>query len=543
MTARPSARGGRARIDIHVARHLGASFRPGWDLVHVEASALSADAVARAWRRHLVTLGVAEDLAFVTEGSRWQAWASCYPFLPLSRVREVVASAAARSADRALARNLADYAYDASAYADAYGLQRANALARGWPAWPLLLGRMPALVLGCGRLHRLVTMNLMPGTSATLALAGIHKGLGRDLMAAYGLPVAPGTVVDTPARAVEQARALGWPVVLKRLVGGNSDGVITDLARPEECEQAARELLRGHGSVLVEKQLRGTELRVHFVGGRIREVIRRGRVEAVGDGRRTLQSMIEAAQPNHLARARRSPQLRRRLAYRFWALGVRRFSDLDGIVPRRGERVLLGLSFEQHTTKSTRLGIRDLDSADRRAIEAFLAHHGGPSGGLDLVVAEPGARLADGGGILEINVPSGFWYVRDPDGIVSEELDRIARDPEFAARWGRVPVWIAPVDRVGAEPPTAVRRHFRATYPGGMVAAPSGSSGWVAVLTRAADALLVPLAEADVAAHGLPRNLAPTVFLQRGQLHLSTTHPVLAETLRHAGPGVEVRAI
>ncbi|NJD20776.1 MAG: hypothetical protein FIA95_16010 [Gemmatimonadetes bacterium] len=510
--------------------------------MHLEIRGLAPRRVERVWNRYLVERGLADPLSFEVAGRAHRAWAPCYPFLPLARVREVVELAgAARAGRAALERELGNHGYDASAYQGAYGLHRAEALARGWPAWPLLLGQMPALLLGCGRLHRILTMNLIPSTSPALALCGVNKGIGRDLLSTYGLPVAPGGMAATPAQAVERAEAVGWPVVLKRLTGGNSDGGITDVVDPVTCAQAARELLSGQYSILVEKQLTGIELRAHFVGGRVREVIRRGPVAATGDGHRTLRELVEDRQRALFALARRSPWVRRKLVYRFWSFGVRRFRDLERVVPRRGVRVPIGLSFARPAGR--RRGLGDLHPADLARIEAFLARHGSPSGGLALVVTEPGARLADGGGILEINVPSGFWYVSDPEAVAAEELDRVAgADPEFAAAGGRVPVWLAPVARPGATPPSALRRRFRAVHPGGEVVALAGPDPWPAVLTRDADALLVPVCEADVAAHGLPLNLAPTVWHPtRRSADLAATHPLLAATLLHAGPGVAVR--
>jgi len=167
---------------------------------------------------------------------------------------------------------------------------------------------------------------------------------------------------------------------------------------------------------------------------------------------------------------------------------------------------------------------------------------------MDLVLREPGAPLAEGGGILEINVPSGFWYVRDPDAVARAELDAVAaHDADFAAHGGRVPFWVVPVPERGMSVPDAIRRRFAAEHPGGaevsLMESEDGRDPWPAVLTRDADALLLPLSEQEVQRYGLPMHLAPTVWVlghdAAGEsAPLSRTHPLLAAVLARAGLGV-----
>jgi acyl-CoA synthetase (NDP forming) len=84
----------------------------------------------------------------------------------------------------------------------------------------------------------------------------------RRLLEAYGVPLAPERLAATPKEAVEAARELGYPVVLKTAVPGahktEQGGVILDLGDEEAVLSAAERL---GGPMLVQPFVRGgTEL-------------------------------------------------------------------------------------------------------------------------------------------------------------------------------------------------------------------------------------------------------------------------------------------
>ncbi len=80
----------------------------------------------------------------------------------------------------------------------------------------------------------------------------------RRLLEAYGVPLVPERVVPTPDAAVEAARELGFPVVLKTAVAGahktEQGGVILDLGDEDAVRAAAEQL---GGPVLVQPFVHG----------------------------------------------------------------------------------------------------------------------------------------------------------------------------------------------------------------------------------------------------------------------------------------------
>jgi Succinyl-CoA synthetase, beta subunit len=89
-----------------------------------------------------------------------------------------------------------------------------------------------------------------------------RRAATRRLLEAYAVPLVPERLAATPEEAIEAARELGYPVVLKTAVAGahktEEGGVILDLG-DEEAVRAAAERLGG--PLLVQRFVRGgTEL-------------------------------------------------------------------------------------------------------------------------------------------------------------------------------------------------------------------------------------------------------------------------------------------
>ncbi|HEY7922550.1 MAG TPA: ATP-grasp domain-containing protein, partial [Vicinamibacteria bacterium] len=74
----------------------------------------------------------------------------------------------------------------------------------------------------------------------------IHEYQGKAVLAQYGVPVPKGKVAYTVDEAVEAAKGLGLPVVVKAQIhaGGRGKGGGVKLAKSvEECEAIAKAML------------------------------------------------------------------------------------------------------------------------------------------------------------------------------------------------------------------------------------------------------------------------------------------------------------
>jgi hypothetical protein len=325
-------------------------------------------------------------------------------------------------------------------------------------------------------------------------------------------------------------------VVLKRLVGGNSDGVLVGLGTAEAVRAGAGRLLRQDSAILVERFVDGTEVRLHFVAGRLHRAFHAEPRQISGDGRRSLAALIAARHPGYWRAMSSSTAHKGRLVNCLWAQGARTFGDLRKIIPARGASV--------RVSAATGSGMTIVDPAtyfrrdDITTLEQLLKRYGAPSCGMDVVVSQPLAPLAEGAVILELNVPCGFGYLDDPLRVAAYELQEAVRgDRAFQRSKGRVPVWLVLEEQAGdATVWRRVRAAFDRRHPRGITSVVRGTDpAWTALLNqRDAEALLVRLSAEAILEHGLPANLAPQLLFEGSEAAFRRAFPIACQTARHA---------
>jgi cyanophycin synthetase len=131
-------------------------------------------------------------------------------------------------------------------------------------------------------------------SSLAVDLAG-DKEMTLQLLAAAGLPVPQSKAVRTLDGALEVARRIGFPVVVKPLDGNHGRGVVLDL-RDEEAVARAFPVAQGEsrgGRVVVESYLVGSDYRFLVVGGRMVAVAERVPAHVVGDGTHTVRELVD----------------------------------------------------------------------------------------------------------------------------------------------------------------------------------------------------------------------------------------------------------
>lgn len=115
----------------------------------------------------------------------------------------------------------------------------------------------------------------------------------------HGLPAPPGVLIDDPATTLEQlanhADAIGYPVVLKPHDGTMGKGVFSGIGSRDELHRFYRHLreTRPDSAVILEKHVTGDDYRVLVVGDRVVAAVRRVPANVVGDGKRSVQTLIK----------------------------------------------------------------------------------------------------------------------------------------------------------------------------------------------------------------------------------------------------------
>lgn len=494
-----------------VLRHRSVSAAPGGDRIIVSVEGLQA-IVERRWRSAFAARALVFDSA-ISRGSDGTLTivASFYPYLPSDLVVDALQEPRVSAKIR---RRLDTLAGDARHFWRGTVVHHAIADAHAWPALHTQLGRENVTLLGMGRHATRLVRNLPEHVGSPLVIAGRDKGAGRDLLAAAGVPVIEGVVVDDPGAAVRWASTRG-PVVLKSLVGGNGDGVMPKLSDPKDIRSAAARLL-GPASpfVLIERFVVGTELRVHVVAGDIAAVRRAVDVAVDADGTAPISALIQSQRPDVWHTTRRVPWLRSRLVGLTWHLGVRRFADLDRTVPPPGSLRVGG------SDRSEPLPLDAIAPRDREAVEWLFRRYGPASGGIDLLVSALGLPMSEGGGVLDLNIPCGSAFLgADVPKLAARELEAwLPRS--FRIDGGRVPLYLAAGLTNAAN--LELREAFTAVYPSGVVATLDPDHAWARVFDRReATALLAIASVATIRAVGIPRHTRPVVLTDGDDVALS----------------------
>jgi cyanophycin synthetase len=183
------------------------------------------------------------------------------------------------------------------------------ALARGIPY--RRMSELSLVQFGQGVRQRRIWTAETDRTPAIAEAISRNKQLTKRLLAAAGVPVPQGRVVDSAEEAWEAAVAVGLPVVVKPLDGNHGRGVFLNLQSREEVLRAfaiAQTEGREVTSVIVEQFVTGVEHRLLVVGSRVVACAQGEYLYVEGDGRQTIAELI-ATQINGDARRGRSETL------------------------------------------------------------------------------------------------------------------------------------------------------------------------------------------------------------------------------------------
>ena len=162
---------------------------------------------------------------------------------------------------------------------------------------------VPVMALGNGlyqfgwgcrstRLHRSASQR----DSALAVSLTHHKHWTCQALRAGGFPVTDPQGVKSVEEAIQAARRLGWPVVVKPVNRDRGEGVTVGI-EDESALTAAFEAATqsaGQPEVLIERQAEGHCHRLLVARGRLLYVVERTPVQVTGDGHRPIHDLIDA---------------------------------------------------------------------------------------------------------------------------------------------------------------------------------------------------------------------------------------------------------
>ena len=151
--------------------------------------------------------------------------------------------------------------------------------------------------LGNGAYRRRLLGSLSSFTSVIAESIVNDKHLANHYLRTAGVPVPHSAAARTAERAVEAARTIGFPVVVKPLDAGNSLGLFVDRRDEHEVRQAfpIAAAASSSGRVLVEQYIAGNEYRAMVVNDQVVAVSERVPAYVMGDGQHTIRRLIDVA--------------------------------------------------------------------------------------------------------------------------------------------------------------------------------------------------------------------------------------------------------
>ena len=160
---------------------------------------------------------------------------------------------------------------------------------------PVKLLSREQLQIGHGRMQRLLESSMPDNTSAIAHRCCWDKRLAIRRMAEVLLPVPKNAKAASVEAAQEAAERVGFPVVVKPVRGSGGRGITSRIMTQEGVKAAfARaKQFESEQDVLVEEYVPGLDYRLLVIGGKFAGGICRRPPTIIGDGRKTVQELID----------------------------------------------------------------------------------------------------------------------------------------------------------------------------------------------------------------------------------------------------------
>jgi cyanophycin synthetase len=270
-------------------------------------------------------------------------------------------------------------------------------------------------------------------TSQTGAIAhGIARdeSLARSILATCGVPVPEAREVGSADEAWNVALDIGLPVILKAVEGAATRSMHVDLSTEDAVRSA---FLRGAGSdskAIVERSIPGREHHLLVVGGSMVAAARGDESWVVGDGRSTVQELVDAQLNVSVRLMDHDGALQSRIrcaADSSIRTSLRRQGLAAESVPAEGMRVLIqriGRDAEDCT---------DLVHPDTARVASLAARLVGLDvAGVDVIARDIGQPLdAQGGAVIDVHGGPGLLMHLAPKRGLARPVGRAIVDHLF----------------------------------------------------------------------------------------------------------------
>lgn len=147
--------------------------------------------------------------------------------------------------------------------------------------------------LGQGKYQKRIEAALTSQTPCIAVDIAKDKEFCTQLLYDLGLPVPEQRYVRNAKEAVSAAERIGYPVVVKPVDGNHGRGVSVNLGTDRDIEDAFDKAADQGSGVIVEQMIPGADHRLLVVDGKLVAAAKRVPARVVGDGRLTIEELVE----------------------------------------------------------------------------------------------------------------------------------------------------------------------------------------------------------------------------------------------------------
>ena len=278
---------------------------------------------------------------------------------------------------------------------------------RGIP-W-LRMGTNSLIQLGHGRYQRRVQATVTSQTSHSAVELASDKEETNKILGSLGLPVPRQELVTTEEAAVEAARDIGFPVVVKPYNANHGRGISIHMTSDSQVRSAFHVAREHSRSVIIEAYVTGLDHRMLVINGGLVAVSQRLPGHVVGDGTHTVAQLVELVNADPRRGIGHEKVLTRLELDSQAASMLARAGLTADSIPERGQLVFLR-STGNLSTGGTATDMTDVVHPDNvemavRAVQAV----GLDVGGVDFLTPDITRSYKEAGGaIVEVNAAPGF---------------------------------------------------------------------------------------------------------------------------------------
>lgn len=162
------------------------------------------------------------------------------------------------------------------------------------------IGSDSLLRLGYGKYSRLVQAALTDMPSCISVDMACNKEVTKCILRDNKIPVPEGDVAYSIESAVQIAKRIGYPVVVKPIDLSQGKGVALNLNSESEVRSAFEEAKKYTKAVLVEKYIKGRDYRILVIGDRVAAAAERTPPFVKGDGVHTVRELVDIENASQL---------------------------------------------------------------------------------------------------------------------------------------------------------------------------------------------------------------------------------------------------